>query len=136
MDKFEALKILEASEKRAFEELAQTSPKTQEYNFILQNIGMCRQVAEMMRYAEDVYADPDGVPAPAEAKVVMDETAATSAPTDGPNKEYVVAVLSSLGNKGVDIPAVFNAMGYDKLSDVPESRYAELVQRAQAAGGE
>ena len=61
-------------------------------------------------------------------------SAANEAPSRSYTKEEVTAVLTDLrNNHGVDIAAVMQELGFAKLSSVPADRYAELVERAQAA---
>ena len=61
-------------------------------------------------------------------------SAANEAPSKSYTKEEVTAVLTDLrNNHGVDIAAVMQELGFAKLSSVPADRYAELVERAQAA---
>ena len=63
-----------------------------------------------------------------------ESSAANEAPSKSYTKEEVTAVLTDLrNNHGVDIAAVMQELGFAKLSSVPADRYAELVERAQAA---
>lgn len=90
---------------------------------------------------ERVTLDPLETPAPvAPAAPEAPEEEMTPAPavTDAPklSKEEVRARLSELGDSCPDdkvIPGVLKSMGYQKLSNVPTERYAELLEKAEAA---
>ena len=55
--------------------------------------------------------------------------------TPGISKDEMRTKLAELGDKCSDnvIPGVMKSMGYDKLSQVPAARYAELLEKVTAA---
>ena len=61
----------------------------------------------------------------------------TPAPKPEPRltKQEVISRLTYLANNGVDVAAVMGSLGFNRLSDVPESRYAELLDAANSAAG-
>ena len=67
--------------------------------------------------------------APTEEKVVP-----FPKPEPALTKTEVKARLTALANdNGVDVAKVMHELGYQRLSDVPESRYAELLAKAEEA---
>ena len=50
-------------------------------------------------------------------------------------KEELKKKLLTLGNQydALDVAAIMNGMGYDRLSDIPANRYAELLSKVESA---
>lgn len=74
-----------------------------------------------------------------DAPVIKQPKPETSAPVEEPapsiSKDEMRTKLAELGDKCSDnvIPGVMKSMGYDKLSQVPAARYAELLENVAAA---
>ena len=49
------------------------------------------------------------------------------------SKQEMVMQLSFYANKGVDVAAHMGEMGYARLSDIPQSRYQELLEKVKGA---
>jgi hypothetical protein len=79
-------------------------------------------------WAPDGSDNTEDVP-PTEEKVVP-----FPKPEPALTKTEVKARLTALANdNGVDVAKVMHELGYQRLSDVPESRYAELLAKAEEA---
>ena len=50
-------------------------------------------------------------------------------------KEELKKKLLTLGNQydALDVASIMNGMGYDRLSDIPANRYAELLSKVESA---
>lgn len=101
--------------------------------------------------AQEKPAEPEA-PAPVEEPAPAEEAPATEPePTPEPEpapaaeikpcpkpeprltKAEVRTQLSAYANSGADVAVLMQGMGYTRLSDVPESRYAELLELAKKA---
>ena len=75
------------------------------------------------------------------AEAHAEETPAESAITPAPKPEHTLtklevrSALASYANEGVDVAAIMLSMGYSKLSDIPDSKYAELLEAVKKAVG-
>lgn len=145
--------IVKEALKKAYEELAKAASgdfRTEAMVHLLANIGHLEYLANeweeyeppRMTFAEDAIA----------AKVLRDETSdavSDEAPAPEPTftpesegeymkKEEVRSRLATLQVKHpkLDIAALMAAMGYQKLSAIPASRYQELLDKAEQAAKE
>ena len=138
MTKEEKLKILEEAEDRCYEALKTVEPG-KDMNYILENLSSLRWRAEVVRDpAVDGFApEPDCDKSGAEPKPDK-EPQNTEEPAPGGDEEPKITkedVRKKLAmyqtNANLDIPSLMQSMGYSKLSEVPASRYRELLEKAQ-----
>lgn len=153
MTKEEKLKILGDAEDRCYEALKTVDPG-EHMERILENLSSLQWRADFVRNppdddftavpAPEPDADKDEV-APAKEPVKLDpieEPQTTEAPGEEepkpPTKEQVRAKLATYQvQANLDVAALLQGMGYSKLSEVPASRYWELLELAQkTVGGE
>lgn len=147
MTKEEKLKIFEEAEDRCYEALRAAEPgECMEH--ILKNLSSLQWRAEFVRNPpdDDFPAVPEPEPdadkdevAPAKEPVKLDpieEPPTTEAPGEEepkpPTKEQVRAKLATYQvQANLDVATLLQGMGYSKLSEVPASRYWELLEQAQ-----
>lgn len=85
------------------------------------------------RVGNQVLAEIVDEPVVAEVKITPVVEAEPEKPTM--SKEEVRDKLSTYSNKydHLDVAAIMSEMGYSKLSDIPAVRYAELLEKVEAA---
>ena len=76
-------------------------------------------------------AEPEPTPEPEPAHAA--EIKPCPKPEPKLTKAEVRTQLSAYANSGADVAVIMQGMGYTRLSDVPESRYAELLELAKKA---
>lgn len=164
MTKQQKLDTLEAVEARAFAQLENADPAAVEFNNILNNVGLLRQITEMVRFGDiNLFQAPDGEPpvhicqcAPENPEPVPPvkeeeplvlgvtepedtapwETEVSASPYEELKLEDVRAKLVALARSGVDLSNLFQGFGATKLSEVPKEKYGELLKLANAAAEE
>ena len=157
------LTVLQARDTELIEALRVEDVRSETYMTLLNHIAATRGMAETLHQHDDPFralerpttrfvpegasliADPIPAPetgtwapggsdntedaAPTEEKVVP-----FPKPEPALTKTEVKARLTALANdNGVDVAKVMHDLGYQRLSDVPESRYAELLAKAEEA---
>jgi hypothetical protein len=123
-------------------QLDKMSPDSPGFDELLQRIErlmlmrdhLCRMTHEDTEAADAQEAACLPVPTPAAAEESPEATTETKpAPAPALTKEEVRSELQSLANAHhVDIAGVMAGMGYNRLSEVPAERYAELLDAARA----
>lgn len=147
MTKEEKLKILEEAEDRCYEALKTVAPD-EHMRRIMENLSSLQWWAEFIRNPPAINFPAVPVPepdankdevAPAKEPVKPDpieEPQTTEAPGEEepkpPTKELVRAKLATYQvQANLDVATLLQGMGYSKLSEVPASRYWELLEQAQ-----
>lgn len=141
MTREEKIKILEEAQERAFEEIAQTSGKDMGSEEFTRLLGAAQSLEWMAQPHEARYPAvpvPEEGSAPDEGQIeepkpeIVPEQVQT-APTM--SKEEVRDKLSTYSNKydSLDVASIMAEMGYGKLSDIPATRYCELLEKVEAA---
>lgn len=137
--KQEKLDTLEAVEARAFVELEDVSPSDPTFNYILNNVGLLRHVAEMVKFGDpELFTDPDEANRkeanrePVEPEIPVEPS--VTAPVEQPamKLEDLRAKMITLAQTGLDLESLMNGMGYANLSSIPPERYGELLVKAEA----
>lgn len=151
MTNTEKLSILEAATVRAYEELERFGKDDFNASKVLEIL----QAIPQMEYLHMSIVDrlrclssndilfPEN-PVPVNAEVVSEPVVAevkitpvVEAEPEKPtmSKEEVRDKLSTYSNKydHLDVAAIMSEMGYSKLSDIPAARYAELLEKVEAA---
>lgn len=140
MTKEEKLKILSEALNRAVRDLdASEHLLGKDTYYLVRTIG---DLDLLLRREDSWSPDPTCNPEPHDTAPV--ETHATEAqaeanepePEPGLTKAEMVTRLSELGDACPGdnvIPSVMKSMGYEKLSLVPASQYAKLLEKAEAA---
>ena len=140
--KQEKLDTLEALEARAFTALEDVSPSEPTFNYILNNVGLLRQITELVKFGDpELFIDPDE----ANRKSVEPESAPeqpvkapveppVTAPVEQPTMklEDLRAKMITLAQTGLDLESLMNGMGYANLSSIPPEHYGELLAKAEA----
>lgn len=141
MTKEEKLKILEEAEERCYKALKAAEPG-KDMKCILENLGSLLWRADVVRNPEPEFT-PVPTPEPdcgkGEVKPKPDkESQNTEEPAPGGDEEPKITkedVRKKLAmyqtNANLDVPSLMQSMGYSKLSEVPASRYWELLEKAQ-----
>lgn len=140
--KQEKLDTLEAVEARAFVELENVSPSDPTFNYILNNVGLLRQITELVRFGDPgLFTDPDEAnrervepeSAPEQTTEIPVEPSVT-APVEQPamKLEDLRAKMITLAQTGLDLESLMNGMGYANLSSIPPERYGDLLAKAEA----
>lgn len=134
MTREEQIIILTNAQERAFKQIDLTEGHemgTEEF----QRLIYC---AEQLRWM----TQPDHMPVP---EIVPDEVqpepvtpeivSEVVQPAPTMSKEEVRDKLSTYSNKydSLDVAAIMSDMGYGKLSDIPATKYGELLERVEAA---
>lgn len=141
------LKILATKEDEAFERMSVVSPADDDFFKSVQAVHAIRQLAEVVAYTDELGAmltemQKAGAPAPEEelpGQITVVDDIVTAAEPDAPAAEVTMTKsemrveLSELGRQGLNVAELLNSMGYAKLSEVPESQYAELLRKAKEA---
>jgi hypothetical protein len=134
---------LVSAEDRAIEALLEADPATPDFNYILNNIGLCRQIRETVTYSS-LDDEPDGEqlnqapaePEPAgEADIPQVPWNPETAEAAALDRETVKKKLIELSTKGVKLDKIFEQMGCANLSAVPAERYPELLYLAEREVG-
>lgn len=149
MTKEEKLKIFEEAEDRCYEALKSAEPG-KDMDYILENLGSLHWRANVIRNPDpDTFActgKPNVLPEPDKESQNTEEPAPggdkesqnTEEPAPGGNEEPKItkeevrkklAVFQTSSN--LDVATLMQSMGYSKLSEVPASRYWELLEKAQ-----
>lgn len=140
--KQEKLDTLEVLEARAFTELEDVSPSEPTFNYILNNVGLLRQITELVKFGDpELFTDPDEAnrepvepesapEQPVKAPVEPSVTAPVEQPTM--KLEDLRAKMITLAQAGLDLESLMNGMGYANLSSIPPERYGELLAKAEA----
>lgn len=94
--------------------------------------------AEQLRWMSqpDPMPVPEIVPEEVQPEPVTPEIVSEVAqPAPTMSKEEVRDKLSTYSNKydSLDVAAIMSDMGYGKLSDIPATKYGELLERVEAA---
>lgn len=94
--------------------------------------------AEQLRWMSqpDPIPVPDIVPEEVQPEPVTPEIVSEVVqPAPTMSKEEVRDKLSTYSNKydSLDVAAIMSDMGYGKLSDIPATKYGELLERVEAA---
>ncbi len=149
MTKDEKLRILAEAEHRAYEEIKATPGAEMGSEKTLNLLETASKILWLTDALLDLSLPACGFVAPREegeeptAKVSEPEPAAEQekpvepAP-EGPKitKDEIRAKLAELSAAAnVDVAAIMSGMGYSKLSQIPAERYAELLEKAEAAKG-
>ena len=141
--------IFKAEEQRIVEALAKTDPSSETYDAILDRYeDLCRAALRGIDTAERIHyylADLEAAktemqnpapitpitPTPAEEKPEPAEDPEPNEPIDDHNPEItfeeVKARFVAAARSGFNVANVIAAAGYEKLSDVPSSEYAKLL---------
>jgi hypothetical protein len=154
MTKEQALEILASTEAAAFAKLISADPATPEYNYLLNNIGLTRQIAETVKFGDpELYDVPENerktakedelaaekpvLQGPVDVSKPKPEPIPVPAPVEPPTltKAEVKTKLLALQDQGLDIAALLEDEGYTKLSEVPAHEYAGLLDLAEARVG-
>lgn len=140
MTKEDKLKCLATAEEMTFEKITLGPQEDTEKYLRLFNAEYAIMDLRnaVMRGGDD--EDPDDEETDAvSAAVAEDElprqrTIENASPADKEKTYTLVEVREFLAKRAgqLDIPGILNAMGYNKLSEVPEEKYAELMQKAGA----
>lgn len=153
MTKQQKLNTLEAVEARAFAELENADPKQVEFNNILNNVGLLRQITEMVKFGDpDLFTVPESDPTcapidptpikpvdaeiPPQPKPVAEvETAPVEDKPEEPQLtfEEVRSKMILFQRAGVDPAPLLQQMGCTRLSEVPKNKYGELLALAEKA---
>lgn len=141
LKKEDKLKILATQEDAAFERMSEVSPADDDFFKSVQAVHAIRQLAEVVAYTdepskvlEDLHniadrEDTAEVPEELPGQMTTDDLA-----VEKPiSKEDLRVELYALGQKGVQVLAIMQDMGYAKLSEVPAERYGELLKMAREA---
>ena len=142
----EKLKVLETAEVRAYEELRSLSDHdlaSEDCLTLLHSIEELRWAQERLKrpvctaMADEFPFAPlpknPEAPAPiaAEKRAHPDPEPDKSEEPTPPTKSQMVTKLTAYQSNGVAIDEVMKEMGYGKLSQVPETRYWELLEKCQ-----
>lgn len=153
MTKEERLKILSEAEERAYIALSNAEMGAEATTALLEQLsticflqdregiwdvesccGECGKHENSTEPAEVVETEPVVEEEPTSAPV---EPAVHILPAENetPTKQEVLAVLTPISNSHPDdlIPSVMKSMGFEKLSEIPASRYQELLDKVRAA---
>lgn len=162
LKKEDKLKILATKEDAAFERMSEVSPADDDFFKSVQAVHAIRQLAEVVAYTDElgamltemqkaaervveakivptpenrVFPEPKAVESAAEAPEELPGQMTTDDPAvEKPiSKEDLRVELYALGQKGVQVLAIMQDMGYAKLSEVPAERYGELLKIAREA---
>ena len=101
---------------------------------LLDNLSNLEWMANRLREEKpETVAEKHESHAPVAKETVTPEPPATAKATM--TKEEVRDKLSTYSNKydSLDVAAIMSEMGYGKLSDIPATRYAELIERVEAS---
>ena len=137
MTREEQIRILTEAQERAFKQIDRTGGcemGTEEF----QRLIYC---AEQMRWmAQQPYENvpvPEIVPEPVQPDPVKPETVPEEVQPEQNlmSKEDVRDKLSTYSNKydHLDVAAIMSEMGYSKLSEIPATRYSELLEKVETA---
>lgn len=138
MTKEEKLKILEEAEDRCYEALKTVDPG-EHMGRIMENLSSLQWRTDFVRNspADDFVPEPDCDKGEAKPKPEK-ESQNTEEPAPGGGEEPKITkegVRKKLAmyqtNANLDVPSLMQSMGYSKLSEVPASRYWELLEKAQ-----
>lgn len=157
------LTVLQARDTELTEALRTEDVRSETYMTLLNHIAATRGMAETLHQHDDPFRAlerpttsfvPEGVslvagPAPEpkaetwapggsddteDAAPTEEKVVPFPKPEPALTKTEVKARLTALANdNGVDVAKVMHELGYQRLSDVPESRYAELLAKAEEA---
>ena len=145
----EKLKILEEAETRAYEELTTLSGhglasedclnllhSIEELRWAQERVKrpVCTAMADEFPFAHLPKNPDDPAPVVAEERTHPDpepETEPDPEEPKPPTKSQMVTKLTAYQSNGVAIDEVMKGMGYGKLSQVPETRYWELLEKCQ-----
>ena len=140
MTREERRQIMNDAVDRAYDEVARATSgemDTPEFRTLIKNI------MDMEWLARPDFRDDGITPTKPDAPVeqVTEEPAADPfapapvEPTAAISKDELRDKLSTYSNKhdSLDVAAIMNGMGYSKLSDVPTSQYAALLEKVEAA---
>jgi len=144
MTKEEKLKILEEAEERCYRALKTVEPG-KDMGYIMENLSSLHWRADFVRnpQTDDFVPEPDCDKGEAKPKKkveldpIEEPTPVNPEPKDTGaepkiTKEDVRKKLAMYQtNANLDVPSLMQSMGYSKLSEVPASRYWELLEKAQ-----
>lgn len=158
LKKEDKLKILATQEDAAFERMSEVSPADDDFFKSVQAVHSIRQLAEVVAYTDEpskvledlqVHTEPlpithrlpnaDTEPKVMESAAEVPEELPDQMTTDDLavekpiSKEDLRVELYALGQKGVQVLAIMQDMGYAKLSEVPAEKYGELLKIAREA---
>jgi hypothetical protein len=153
MTKQQKLNTLEAVEARAFVELENADPKQVEFNNILNNVGLLRQITELVKFGDpELFTAPESDPTcapidptpikpvdadvpPQPKPVVETETAPWEDKPEEPQLTFaeVRSKMILFQRAGVDPAPLIQQMGCTRLSEVPKDKYGELLALAEKA---
>ena len=136
MTREEKLRIFQDAQARAFEVIDKTPGEqmdSEEFSRLLDAVYRMRWMEEEKVELFDDFVS-DGV----QEKPPAEESAPEEVqpePELGMTKEALKEHLITLSNKhdALDVSVYMNEMGYSKLSDIPASRYNELLAKVEAA---
>lgn len=150
------LAAMERLHDKTLERLSELDPASPEFNYTLNNLGLLLQVAEQVKFADNIWVsgDPEepAIPTPVTVPPTNDdplilgvtepedtapwETEVSASPDEELKLEDVRAKLVALARSGVDLSNLFQGFGATKLSEVPKEKYGELLKLANAAAEE
>lgn len=144
MTREEQIRILSAAKDRALKQVEETEGcemGTEEFGRLLYTVQQLDWMANphcdfpVPESGHDAPEEADK-PEPVKPEPVKPEPAPEVVQTASTmSKEEVRDKLSTYSNKydHLDVAAIMSEMGYSKLSDIPAARYAELLEKVEAA---
>ena len=125
MTQEEKLAILNAKEVEVFEAVRDTGAKDEALPRLLRVAWDVHMLTECLEDDEPVRDNPKPVPETPEPEQTPEPDALTFAEVKKKMIQYQTA-------HNLDIAALMQSMGYQKLSEIPAEKYDELLRRAEA----
>lgn len=138
MTREEKIRILEDAQVRAFEVIADTDGKEMGSEEFSRLLDVAWRLTWMSERPAELDMDERVVLAPVQETTAPEKTVSEEVqpePESGMTKEALKEHLITLSNKydALDVSVYMNELGYSKLSDIPASRYNELLAKVEAA---
>ena len=135
MTREEKIQILNDAVQRAYEEVESTggpSMGTEDFQRLLHAIEQMQFIRDVQLANNHPRPDPERDFAPDE---VQPEPEPEPEPETGISKEELRDKLSTYSNKydSLDVAKIMAEMGYSRLSEIPATKYAELLAKVEAA---